>query len=224
MKNKVIFGLGILLVLGLVLFAMNINYFFPSPDIDLAFTQSLGSSEELRNYATSGITGEALTANLAENSDADVVIEEFSDFECPFCKQQLPILKQVKSVYGDKVAIVYRHFPISQIHPNAYKAAEASECAKDQGKFWEYHDLIFQNQDRVSRDALEAYAAKLNLNMDQFNECMDTNQKFSIVQADFAEGSSRGVQGTPTLFINGQMLVGAQSFAKLKEVIDNELK
>jgi len=91
MKNsKIIFGLSILLVVALILFAMNINYFFPSPDVDLAFTQSLGSSEELRNYATSGINGEALTQNLAENSDADVVIEEFSDFECPFCKQQLP--------------------------------------------------------------------------------------------------------------------------------------
>ena len=151
-----------------------------------------------------------------------ITIVEFSDFECPFCGRAAPTVKQVLDTYGDKVELVYKHFPLS-FHPNAQKAGEASECAKDQGKFQEYHDTLFQNQQALGVDNLKQYADDLGLNTNKFNDCLDSGDKTDLVKADFAEGSSKGVSGTPTFFINGEQLVGAQPFTAFKEIIDRQL-
>lgn len=159
--------------------------------------------------------------------NAQVTIIEFSDFECPFCGRALPTVKQVLKDYEGKVRVVYRDFPLS-FHPNAQKAAEAAECADDQGKFWEYHDKLFANQQALTVDNLKQYAKDLGLDAAKFNSCLDSGKYASEVQKDMAAGSAAGVSGTPTFFIgndeNGyQMIVGAQPYAVIKAAIDAEL-
>ena len=169
-------------------------------------------------------------------ADAPVTIIEFSDFQCPFClrfwNQTLP---QIKQEYQDKVRFVYRDFPLTGIHAWAQKAAEAAECADDQDKFWEYHDLIFANQNALSEQlntagldgvlaTFKSYAADLGLDTAPFNDCLDSGKYTSEVQKDLQDGQSYGVTGTPAFFINGQLVSGAQPFANFKTVIDAALE
>jgi protein-disulfide isomerase len=155
-------------------------------------------------------------------ADAPVTIVEFSDFECPFCSRVNPTLDQVRETYGDKVRIVFRQFPL-RIHANAPKAAEASLCADDQGKFWEMHDLMFEEQQQLTVPQLKAKAARLELDTATFDECLDSGKYQSQVQADLAAGTEAGVSGTPAMFINGRLVSGAVPFADVAEVIDMEL-
>lgn len=156
---------------------------------------------------------------LQEGSNAPVTIVEYSDFECPFCGRAAPTVNGVLQKYGNKIKLVYKHFPLS-FHPNAKPAALASECAAEQGKFGEYHDKLFENQTALSAANLKQYAVDLGLNVEQFNQCLDTAEYSSKVDAQFAEGSQFGVSGTPTFFINGQKLVGAQPTESFEAVID----
>lgn len=158
------------------------------------------------------------------NKDAPVVIVEFSDFECPFCARfRQETLDQIVEQYGDNVLFVYRDFPLSQMHPHAQQAAEASECADDQGAFWEYHDVLFENPAALDTDSLVAYAEQLELDVDEFTECLDSGKYTEEVLADLDDGRTYGVTGTPTFFINGVPLVGALPFSSFQEVIDAEL-
>jgi len=159
------------------------------------------------------------------NPDAAVTIVEYSDFECPFCQRALPTVEQVLETYGDDVNLVYRHFPLRSIHPNAQKAAEAAECAADQGSFWEYHDLLFENNALVSGGVsqFKTFAAQLGLNAGQFNNCLDSGEKAADVDEDFNSGAESGVEGTPAFFINGTLVSGAQPFSAFQSVIDAEL-
>jgi len=155
--------------------------------------------------------------------DAPVTIVEFSDFECPFCSRVLPTLEQVKANYGDKVRIVFRQFPLS-IHPHAPKAAEASLCAQEQGKFWEMHDHMFANQKNLSVDELKAAAGTVGLDGEQFAQCLDSGKFADAVQSDLQAGVEAGVSGTPAMFINGQLVSGAVPYEQVAQVIDAELK
>lgn len=148
-----------------------------------------------------------------------VRIIEYSDFQCPYCSRVVPTLKQIKEAYGDDVEVVFKNFPLS-FHANAQKAAEAAECAKDQGVFWEYHDILFANQNALGVSNLKKYATELGLDSEAFNACLDGGVKSQAVQKDFEEGKTRGVTGTPSFFINEQMIVGAQPYEKFAEVID----
>ena|GEM_PF-2464408 len=170
------------------------------------------------------------------SDNAPVVIVEFSDFGCVFCDkwatETLPELKQ-KYIDTGKVRLVYRDFPLASIHPRAPKAAEASECADDQGKYWEYHDALFENREAewqkvsISSDSslekLKQYAADLGLDTNAFDECLDSDKYADEVTSDMNAGSSVGVTGTPTFFINGQKLVGAQPFENFEKAIEAEL-
>jgi protein-disulfide isomerase len=175
---------------------------------------------------------------------AKVTIVEFSDFECPYCArfvaQTMPSILQN---YGDKVLFAFRAFPLTSIHPYAEKAAEASECANDQGAFWPYHDLLFQNQTTlagyITADAtggvatvitnLKQYAASLNLNTATFNDCLDSSKDKAKVDADVAAltkaAQDAGITqyGTPTFFINGKYLGGAYPYDTFKQMIDAAL-
>jgi protein-disulfide isomerase len=158
-------------------------------------------------------------------TNAKVTIVEFSDFQCPYCeifyKQTYPLLKQK---YGDKIRFAYRHFPISSLHPDAERAALAAECANEQGKFWEYHDALFGNQQDLSRDAMVRYASQVQVaNIQQFTSCLDTQKYMNKVQGDLNAGMGYSVTGTPTFFINGNILVGAQSFQTFSKFIDSEM-
>jgi protein-disulfide isomerase len=157
-------------------------------------------------------------------TDAPVTIVEFSDFECPYCGGLFPTLKQVEKEYGDRVRLVYRQFPLTNIHPYAQKAAEASLCANDQKHFWEFHDSMFGNQRELSIADLKQRAVDLKLDSGMFNQCLDSGKHAAAVQKDLQEGARAGVTGTPALFINGRLLSGNQPLAGIKEVIDDELQ
>jgi protein-disulfide isomerase len=156
-------------------------------------------------------------------ANAPVTIVEFSDFQCPFCSRVVPTIEEVHKKYGDKVRVVFRQFPLS-IHPQAQKAAEASLCAHEQGKFWEMHDAMFQNQQALAVDALKAKAAELGLKADQFNSCLDSGKFAAQVQADMDAGTKAGVTGTPAMFINGRLVSGAVPIDQIAPVIDDALK
>lgn len=157
-------------------------------------------------------------------ADAPVTIVEFSDFECPYCARLAPVLEEVKRQYGDTVRVVYRHFPLSGIHPDAWKAAEASLCAHQQGWFWEFHDLLFEDQGALAAADLIAKAERLDLNAEAFRECLDSGRYYDAVLADVRAGDAAGVSGTPALFVNGRFVGGAVPFTALAELIDDELR
>ncbi len=157
------------------------------------------------------------------SSSAPVTLVEFSDFQCPFCQRVAPTLKQVKDTYGDKVRVVWKDFPLTQIHPQAFKAGEAAHCAADQGKFWEYHDRLFANQQALQPTDLKKYAADLGLDATAFATCLDTSKHGERVRDGVAEGSRLGVNSTPTIYINGRVLSGAQPYEVIASVIDEEL-
>jgi protein-disulfide isomerase len=157
-------------------------------------------------------------------ADAPVTIIEFSDFQCPYCARfQSDTLPQILSNYGDRVRFVYRDFPLTSLHANALKAAEASECADDQGAYWKYHDLLFQNQSALDDASLKNYAASLGLDTATFNQCLDSDKYLSEVQKDEQDGIAAGVQGTPSFFINGMPLTGAQPYSVFQAAIESAL-
>lgn len=138
--------------------------------------------------------------------DAAVLVEEYSDFQCPACGAAYPLLKGVADTYGDQIRFEYNHFPLTRIHPNAMIAALASECANDQGKFWEMHDGIFENQKDLSKSMLKSLAGEIGLDTESFNACLDSRAHKDIVEADISEGTKRGVNATPTIYINGEKI------------------
>jgi len=159
------------------------------------------------------------------NKDAPVTIIEFSDFQCPYCsKFYMQILPQLEENYikTGKVRFIYKDFPLS-FHPLAQKTAEAAECADEQGKFWEYHNKIFSDQQYLSMQNLKQWAYDLNLDTNKFNNCLDSGQMFSEVQKDLKDGEAHGVSGTPAFFVNNRFISGAQPFTVFKQIIDAEL-
>jgi protein-disulfide isomerase len=157
-------------------------------------------------------------------ANAKVVIHEFSDFQCPFCSRGKDVVNQLKQHYGDKVKISFRHFPLERGHPEARPAAIASECAKEQGKFWEYHDKIFDNQKDLPTKPYVAYAKEFGLDIAKFEECLQNPAVDARVTSDFTAGESIGVNSTPTFFVNGKKVAGALPFDQFKTIIDEELK
>lgn len=155
--------------------------------------------------------------------DAKVTVIEAGCFVCPYTKQAVPVVKQMISHYGDQIRFVYKDFPMSSTHPGAQEAAEASHCAHDQGEYWEYYDMLFQNQGQTDFEDLMRFAQNLNLDTDQFYECLTSHEHKAHVDSDFAEAYSIGVYGTPTFFINDQVLVGPKAFNEFKQIIDSEL-
>jgi len=159
----------------------------------------------------------------AGSLEADVVIVEFADFQCPYCFQVFPTVREIISTYGDQIRFIYRDFPIDDIHPYAQNAAEAGECASEQDKFWEYHDKLFINQDNLDLASLKNYALELGLDTQEFNTCLDSNRYYTEVQQDFASGIVAGVEGTPTFFINDIQFQGAITVENFKSIIDELL-
>lgn len=158
--------------------------------------------------------------------DAKVTIIEFSEFQCPFCKRYYDeTYNQIIKEYVDtgKAKYVFRDFPLS-FHQFAQKASEASECAHEQDKFWEYHDKLFENQQALDISNLKKYAKGLKLDEDKFNDCLDSGKYEDEVKKDMQDGISYGVQGTPAFFINGKLISGAQPYENFKVIIDEELR
>ena len=170
--------------------------------------------------------------------NAPVTIIEFSDYQCPFCRrsytQVFPLLKE-NFINKGIVKLVFRDFPLTSIHPGALPAAQAAECADDQGKYWEMHDKIFDEQNKLGQgtvpftnDDLKKWASEIGLNSDDFGSCLDSNKYAKEVQADFNDGNSNGVSGTPTYFIgnekNGYKVIGgAQPYQVFEQAINQYL-
>ena len=155
-------------------------------------------------------------------ADAPVTIVEFSDFECPYCSRMTDTLKQVKENYGETIRLVFRQYPLA-MHANAQKAAEASLCADEQGKFWPMHDLLFAEQKTLTVPDLKEKAKRLELDSAAFDACLDEGRFAAQVNQDMQAGAKAGVSGTPALFINGRFLSGAQPLESVSAVIDQEL-
>jgi len=161
-------------------------------------------------------------ARLKGSPDAPVQIVEFSDFECPFCRRAEATIQAVVAKYHGKVSLAYRDFPLSAIHPSAQRAAEASRCAAEQGRFWDYHARLFADQS-LDAKTLKSHAKDIGLDQARFDLCLDTNRLREAVDRDAQQGRLAGVTGTPAFFINGIPLNGAQPAAAFEKIIEEEL-
>jgi protein-disulfide isomerase len=161
-------------------------------------------------------------ARVRGNAKSPVMIVEFSDFQCPFCRQAERTVRDLLARYPGRVSLAYRDLPLTQIHPQAEVAAEASRCAGEQGKFWEYHDELFNASD-LQPPALLEYARALKLDAKQFEGCLSSDKYKAEVKKDIAAAAQAGVAGTPGFFINGIPLSGAQSLDRFAAFVEEEL-
>jgi protein-disulfide isomerase len=152
-----------------------------------------------------------------------VTIVEFSDFQCPFCARVNPTLARLQEAYPGKLRIVFRDLPLLNIHKNAGHAAEAAHCANDQGKFWEMHDRLFANQQKLAPADLKEHAVAIGLDAAAFNQCLDSGKYTADWRRDSEEASRLGLSGTPAFFINGRLLSGAQPYEAFAQIVDEEL-
>lgn len=166
----------------------------------------------------------------AKPEDAKIVLVEYSDFECPYCLTHHPTLKRIIDEYGDQVSWVYRHFPLTSRHPQAEASAAASECAGEQGKFWEYADKLYENQTQLGSDLYTKLAKDLKLNESKFADCVSSGKYRNAVTADLTEGDAVGISGTPATVImqdnnptTGQLVSGARPYESFKAAIDQLL-
>jgi len=179
-----------------------------------------GGEQEIQTSDSEPVKGDA---------NAPVTIIEYSDFQCPFCQRfSQETLPKIQTEYIDKglVKLVFRDFPLSSIHPYAQKASEAAQCAFEQGKFWEYHDALFQDFSSWQKDGTDQFkvmAKNLDLDEVQFDDCIDSGKYSEEVQKDFQLGAEAGVTGTPAFFVNGVKVSGAQPFSAFKQIIEGQL-
>jgi protein-disulfide isomerase len=153
-------------------------------------------------------------------ASALVTLLEYGDYECPHCGQAHPVVEQLESRLGDEMRFVYRHFPLSQIHPHAVLAAEAAEAAGAQGQFWEMHDMLFANQEALDGEDLARYAASIGLELDRFLDDLATHKYESRVRESFMSGVRSGVNGTPTFFIDGIRFDGPPQYGALLSAME----
>ena len=190
-----------------------------------AFTSKLREDYKVQNYL------EPLRTSVATQgfpsmgpATAAVTIVEFSDFECPYCGALFPVMKKIEADFGDRIRVVYRQMPLTNIHPHAQKAAEASLCAFEQQKFWELHDAMFQDNKNLDVNALKQKASALKLDSQRFDACLDSAKYAEAVTKDAHEGAKLGVAGTPAMFINGRFFGGVLPYEQIAKVITEELQ
>ncbi len=163
-------------------------------------------------------------ARVRGTRGAPIQIVEFSDFQCPFCRRVQPTLQALLAKYPGQISVSFRDFPIIELHPMAHVSAQAAKCAGDQGKFWEYHDLLFAESAAPTRDTLGKFAAQLGLEEKSFAACLDQKLHAKAVDADLDAGQRVGVNSTPVFFINGIFVSGAQPLEEFTRIIDRELQ
>ncbi|MBN2386332.1 MAG: DsbA family protein [Anaerolineales bacterium] len=176
-------------------------------------------TEEVRIYDVSSDDDPALGPE-----DAPITIIEFSDYQCPFCARwHSEVFDRLMANYPGQIRFVYRDFPLTSIHPGAMPAAEAANCANEQGAFWAYHEALFSYQYEFSNAGLLQYAVDLGLDSEAFSACLESHRYQDEVQADAQYALMVGVQSTPTFFINGRIVIGAQPYEIFKQIIDEEM-
>jgi protein-disulfide isomerase len=155
--------------------------------------------------------------------DAPVTMVKFEDYQCPFCQEIQPTVMKLLSKYDGKIRLVHKDLPLDRIHPQARQAAEAARCADEEGKFWSYHDILYANSPKVSKDNLKSYAKEVGLDIKAFDRCLGTGKFKAAVQRDLIDGAQLGIMGTPTFFINGREISGSQPLRAFEAIIDEEL-
>jgi protein-disulfide isomerase len=187
-----------------------------------AYVESLRSQAEisiLLNPPRAQITYAGSPVRGADNPAVTII--EYADYECPYCQQTQPALDKLEAEYKGKLAFVFKDTPLP-MHSHAEKAAEAAHCAGVQGKYWEYHDLLFKER-QLEVPQLKEAALELKLDAQAFDQCLDSNSQAGVVRTQLNEASRLGLQGTPTFFINGRFFSGAMSYDKLREIIEQEI-
>ena len=164
---------------------------------------------------------EVANAYTQGSRKAPVVLVEFADYECPYCQKVNPQIQKLKKEYGDNLTVIYKDFPLP-MHHGSEKAAEASRCAGEQGKFWEYHDVLFYSR-LIDVDALKEHAKTLKLDADAFNVCLDSGKEAAAVKQDLDEAKGLGLTGTPSFFVNGHFVSGVVEYAALKDIVNQQL-
>lgn len=199
------------ITLIIMVFSVFIDSVFPLPDTE----DMMPSSIMLGN------SGDDALYRDTEIPNGSITIIEFSDFQCPFCREAQSVLKRVKDNYGSKVQIIFRHFPSG--HEFSSVAAEAAECAADQNMFWQYHDKLYSSQISSKQDLVD-YAESMGMDKVEFSDCLLTHKKQEIVRKDYELGISMGIPGTPTFIIGEQNIIGIPKYSDIKEMIDAELE
>lgn len=236
-KFTFLFGLSI----GVAVFAL-IGFFALLARVEGASLTNSKTAKTNTNTTTTNTSGSAATTDTTPTApvdvqvtdsdhsrgakDAKVTVVEFSDLQCPFCGNFHPTMLQLMDEYEGKVRWVYKHFPLDSIHPNARPAAEASECAYDQGgdeKFWGFVDTIFSNQNKMNSAYYSQVAKDIGLKVSDFDSCVSSRKFQQKVEQQYQEGVTLGVGGTPTSFANGQPINGALPYAQVKTVVDSQL-
>ncbi len=218
------------IIFGAMLISGSILYSGYSIVKNSSFVSNPNLAGEVKGEATDPVSIKSRNQEpVLGNKNAKVTIVEFADFQCPYCQsffnQTFPEIEK-KYIETGKVKYIFRHYPLS-FHVNAEISSVAAECANIEGKFWEYHDLLFANAQpdgtNLALADLKKYGTTLGLGS-KFDQCLDSKATLEIVKGDFSEGTKGGITGTPSFFINGQKLVGAQPFAKFEEAIEAALK
>ncbi len=191
----------------------------------------VASSGDNSSVNVSSISDIVEQDHVKGNPDASIVIMEYSDFQCPACKAYFPIIKQLMSEYSDDIAFVYRHYPLTSIHANAEPAARAAEAASIQGKFWEMHDKLFENQSewselstKLAEDKFAEYAEAIGLDIDKFKTDLDSKDTKERVRSDSQSALRAGLNSTPTFFIDGEKIKNPRGLNEFKFFIDNLLQ
>lgn len=183
-----------------------------------------------KDDSNGGKSGAAVSQHITGKTDSKVTLTEYGDFQCPACKSYFPIVTQLKEEYKDKVRFQFSNFPLVQIHQNAYVGSRAAEAAGKQGKFFEMHDLLYQNQDTWSRstnpnNSFEEYAKQLGLNVEQFKTDLNSTAVADTINADIKAGQALGANSTPTFVLNGKKLdINPSSLDDFKKLLDESLK
>lgn len=214
--DKVVVVVGVVIAAAAVFMAWRIGvYYFAIRSGDVSklpqFSSSLSFDPEAAETASANAERSLLETDDDPSfgaADAQLVIVEFADYECPFCQQASGIVRPVASRYADRVRVIVRDFPVNELHPNALLAAEALGCAEEQGVYWSMHDRAFANGAPLDRSTLERLAEQSGADPEEFKACMASHRRLEEVQDDIAAADAAGVRGTPTFFFNGQRVEG----------------
>ncbi|MCG2617431.1 DsbA family protein [Terrimonas sp. NA20] len=162
--------------------------------------------------------------HIQGNPGAAIELVEYGDYQCPHCGHAYPIVKQLQEALGDKLKFIFRNFPLSEIHPDARLAAVAAEAASRQGKYWEMHDIIFENQEQLKKSNLLEYARQIGLDLPRFQTDLESSDLMDIVEEDFESGVRSGVNGTPTFFVDGRKYGGSWEPEAFAAFLNSRLK
>ncbi|MEA3515277.1 MAG: thioredoxin domain-containing protein [Nanoarchaeota archaeon] len=199
----------VLIMVLLILFSIRIDFFFPVPETGLT-SEDIPKQQAFINTST------------GTNPGAPIDLIEFSDFGCVYSKQTYPELKQILERYGETINFVFKHLPQNNLHPNAFDAAVASECARNQGKFIEYHDVLFESG-KLDYESFISLAESIGLDIEEFYSCIQSGEETKKVMADMREAQANNIRATPIFIINGDIIIGSQDYDSLEDAIERQL-